>query len=188
MPTETVHFVALAPGGLLHLAIPRPNPIAISLPEASTAGLGGERSAGSPKKAEWKADSVASVLEVDSAVQRYPESAAPAYPPVLLAKHIEGAVAATYIVDTTGLADTVSLEILSATDSAFARAVREALPHMRFHPAVLNDRKVRQLVAQTFLFKIVHPPGRVLPNPGPPARATAARSGVLQFDEALRDA
>jgi Gram-negative bacterial TonB protein C-terminal len=161
VPTETVHFVALVPGGIVHLTLPKPKPVVLSLPEAPTAGLSGEASPASPKLPEttpqWNADSVASVLEVDSAVERDPASAAPAYPPSLLAKHIEGAVATRYIVDTTGFAEVASLDIVSATDTAFARAVRDALPHMRFHPAILHNHKVRQLVEQTFLFKIVRP-------------------------------
>jgi len=99
-------------------------------------------------------DSVATALEVDSTVQRYPDSASPAYPASMLAKKIEGAVNTQYIVDTTGYADTTSLVILSTSEPEFARAVRDALPHMRFHPAIMANRKVRQLVSQIFLFKI----------------------------------
>jgi TonB family protein len=83
--------------------------------------------------------------------------AAPAYPPALPAKHVEGAVATTYAVDTTGVADTAAVVIVSATDTGFARSVRDALPCMRFRPAVRSNRKVRQLVSQTFVFKILHP-------------------------------
>ncbi|MDE3129288.1 MAG: energy transducer TonB, partial [Gemmatimonadota bacterium] len=101
---------------------------------------------------------------------RYPESAAPAYPPALLAKHVEGSVATTYVVDTTGFADTTSLKILSASDSQFARSVREALPYMRFRPAILRNQKVRQLVSQTFLFRI-RPPA---PDSGAGGRSGAA--------------
>lgn len=102
-------------------------------------------------------DSVVSALDVDSTVERYPESAAPGYPPRLLAKYVEGEVVTTYVVDTTGYADTTSLVVLSATDTEFARSVREALPYMRFRPALLRNRKVRQLVSQTFLFRITRP-------------------------------
>ncbi|MDE3174031.1 MAG: energy transducer TonB, partial [Gemmatimonadota bacterium] len=154
-PAEPLHFVVLAPVlpapanvrlpvRRLPPGLPRvqddPRPVVVPVPPRAPS-----------------ADSVLSVLEVDSTVERYPESAAPAYPPALLAKHVEGSVATTYVVDTTGFADTTSLKILSASDSQFARSVREALPYMRFRPAILRNQKVRQLVSQTFLFRIRPP-------------------------------
>jgi hypothetical protein len=99
-------------------------------------------------------DSVLSVLEVDVAVTRYINSAAPAYPPDLLQQNVEGAVSARYVVDTTGYAIPASLTIISATRPQFALAVREALPFMRFHPAMVGERKVRQQVEQDFTFRI----------------------------------
>jgi protein TonB len=100
-------------------------------------------------------DTVATALEVDSAVARYPESAAPAYPLKLLEQKIEGGAYVQFIVDTTGLADLTSFRVLSSTHPEFAESVRSALPGMRFHPAIMRARKVRQLVEQPFLFKIV---------------------------------
>ena len=99
-------------------------------------------------------DSVYSVLEVDVAVARSANSAAPAYPLSMLKARISGAVKAQYIVDTTGFADTSSLKIMSATNPEFVTAVREALPYMRFEPARIGTMKVRQLVEQQFSFKI----------------------------------
>jgi len=99
-------------------------------------------------------DSVFSVLEVDTAVVRAANSAAPAYPLKLLAAHVMGAVAARYVVDTTGFADTTSFEVLKATNPEFITAVKEALPYMRFTPAKIGSMKVRQLVEQQFTFKI----------------------------------
>ncbi len=101
-------------------------------------------------------DSVYSVLEVDVAVVRAANSAAPAYPLSMLKAHISGSVKAQYIVDTTGFADTSSLKIMSATHPDFITAVREALPYMRFEPARIGTMKVRQLVEQQFSFKITN--------------------------------
>jgi protein TonB len=50
-----------------------------------------------------------------------------------------------------------SVTILSATHEQFARSVREALPRMRFVPAEVAGRKVRQLVEQRFGFELRHP-------------------------------
>jgi len=99
-------------------------------------------------------DSVFTQLEVDSTVSRFPGSAAPAYPAELLKQGIQGSVVTQYVVDTSGYADSSSLRIIRATDSAFANAVRAAIPHMRFFPAKVGPRRVRQLVEQEFSFKI----------------------------------
>jgi hypothetical protein len=94
------------------------------------------------------------VLEVDSAVVRDPTSAAPEYPAHLLNSGLEGLAEVRYVVDTLGFVDTLSYRVLKASHSDFAVAVRRALPHMRFSPAVQGGRRVRQLVEQTFRFKI----------------------------------
>ena len=99
-------------------------------------------------------DSVFSVLEVDTAVVRSANSAAPAYPLKPLEARIMGSVSAQYIVDTTGFADTASFQVMKATNAEFVTAVREALPYMRFTPAKIGSLKVRQLVEQQFSFKI----------------------------------
>jgi TonB family protein len=108
-------------------------------------------------------DSILTEVEVDSMVQRHPWSAAPEYPAELLNSNIEGSVSVTYVVDTTGFADSTSLKILEATHPRFADAVRKAIPGMRFRPAILAGTKVRQLVSQTFSFKIRRPGGDSVP-------------------------
>jgi TonB family protein len=100
------------------------------------------------------ADNAFSVLDVDSAVTRHPWSAAPAYPAEMLKKKMEGSVFVRYVVDTTGFADVASFEVLRSTHDDFTLAVRTALPDMRFNPARIGKRRVRQLVEQEFSFKI----------------------------------
>ena len=102
-------------------------------------------------------DTVATAVDVDSMVTRFSDSAAPMYPAKLLEMKIEGGAYVQFVVDTTGLADTLSFHVISATHPEFAQSVREALPGMRFHPAILRSKKVRQLVEQPFMFKIVAP-------------------------------
>jgi TonB family protein len=99
-------------------------------------------------------DSVFSVLEVDSAVQRYDWSGAPVYPPELLASGTEGVVYAQFIVDTTGMVDTTSIRLLTSAHPAFSASVRSALSQMHFRPATRGNHKVRQLVEQHFRFAI----------------------------------
>jgi TonB-like protein len=102
-------------------------------------------------------DSVFSVIEVDEMVERYETSAAPVYPPELLAIGAEGEVEATYVVDTIGAADTTTIEVERSDDPRFTASVRDALGLMRFRPARRGGKKVRQLVEQRFRFRIVSP-------------------------------
>ena len=100
------------------------------------------------------ADSVFTMLEVERMVERYEGSAAPIYPPRLSALGKEGRVQATFVVDTTGLVDVTSVQVLASDDPEFSESVRTALGEMRFHPATRHGRPVRQLVEQWFNFRI----------------------------------
>jgi hypothetical protein len=153
---EVVHFVSLA-GASTGEGAPRsagdapPTPAApVARPQRDTVL---EPTPVTPTPA-GNADSVFTILEVDTAVVRSASSAAPAYPLKLLQAHITGSVLAQYIVDTTGFADTASFQVVKATNPEFVDAVRDALPYMRFKPAKIGPVKVRQLVEQNFSFKI----------------------------------
>ena len=158
---ESVHYFTLSPGpevGPGPTVTNLQQPI-ISVPEHSLQA--GERAVDSvtapPVVGEPEADSAFTILEVDSAVVRSQSSAAPAYPLDLLTKKVQGSVNARYVVDTTGFADTTSFEVLASTNEGFVRAVRDALPYMRFTSAKIGTRKVRQIVEQSFTFKITPP-------------------------------
>jgi hypothetical protein len=156
---ESVHYVTLAPGagvgpGEAHIDARRPiTPVEESSREAGNDVADSLKNM-PPGNNDEKTDSVFTVLEVDSAVVRSQASAAPAYPLDLLSKHVEGAVLARYVVDTTGFADVGSFVVLEATHAGFVDAVRDALPYMRFTPAKIGLKKVRQLVEQRFGFRI----------------------------------
>jgi len=165
---ETVRYITMAPGlgvgpGPSSIDDRRPiglldrTPVAGEAPVDSTPPVAAQEPIGDPK-----GDSVFTVLEVDSAVVRSQSSAAPAYPLPLLEKHVEGAVIARYVVDTTGFADPGSLEVVSSTHAGFVQAVKDALPYMRFTPAKIGPLKVKQLVEQSFTFRIAPP----TPTPG----------------------
>ena len=102
-------------------------------------------------------DTAFSVLEVDEMVERYESSAAPIYPRDLAAIGAEGQVQAIYVVDTTGLVDTITIRVVRSDDPRFTASVRTALGQMRFRPAKRAGKAVRQLVEQKFRFKIVSP-------------------------------
>lgn len=134
-----------------------------STPAAARAGRERERDGAAPSPAPAENhDSVYSVLGLDESATRVEGSGAPVYPPALLAQHVEGAVVASYVIDSTGYTDTASVEILSSTHEGFVRSVLDALPLMRFHPGMVDGRRVRQRVQQTFSFRITDPvPGTV---------------------------
>jgi TonB family protein len=100
-------------------------------------------------------DSIMTEYQVDSAVVRYDNAAAPLYPPSLLRRRIEGNVIVQYVVDTSGMADTATFRVISATHNEFVKAVKDVLPLMRFRPALMGNRRVAQLVQQPFAFRIV---------------------------------
>jgi hypothetical protein len=70
----------------------------------------------------------------------------------------EGRVSVTFVVDTAGLADTTTFQVISTTHADFTRAVYENLPHRRFTPLEepgtreMSSRKFRQTVFQEFTF------------------------------------
>ncbi|MFI5231586.1 MAG: energy transducer TonB [Gemmatimonadales bacterium] len=94
------------------------------------------------------------LLDVDSAAVRDPHSVAPSYPKDMEAKGINGLVRARFVVDSTGRVDITTVTILGATNESFARAVRTALPDMRFRPAMMGAKAVRQLSEEDFAFKV----------------------------------
>jgi TonB family protein len=158
--TETIKYVELAPEGIgsgfgkAGIGDERPR---IEEPSETVGDLGRDLTSteAAPKLAST--DSVFTQLEVDSTVARYPGSAAPAYPSEMLKQGMQGSVTTQYVVDTSGFADTTSLRIMRTTNPDFADAVRAALPYMRFFPAKVGSRKVRQLVEQEFSFRIEQP-------------------------------
>jgi TonB family protein len=99
-------------------------------------------------------DTAFSVLDVDEMVERYEGSAAPIYPRDLLAVGAEGLVRATYVVDVTGMVDTMTIQVVHSDDPRFTESVRTALGRMRFRPARRGGKTVRQLVEQKFSFRI----------------------------------
>jgi hypothetical protein len=152
-----VRYVALAPEGLGAGVGARMMGDARPVAGGETRGNKARDSVTAPPVAAPETpgpDSVFSILDVDTAVVRTANSAAPAYPLKLLAAHITGSVSARYIVDTTGFADTSSFTVMTATNPEFVQAVRDALPYMRFQPAKIGPTKVRQLVEQQFSFHI----------------------------------
>ncbi len=83
-----------------------------------------------------------------------PETNAMVYPPMLRSAEVEGVVLASFVVDTTGEVDVRSFKVLKSDHELFTNAVKNALAEIKFLPAEVGGKKVRQLVQQPFVFSI----------------------------------
>ena len=83
-----------------------------------------------------------------------PGSGSPRYPDILRSAGVEGEVLAQFVVDTLGRVEPGSFKVIRKSHDLFEAAVRSALPQMRFLPAEVGGRKVKQLVQQPFVFAL----------------------------------
>jgi protein TonB len=93
-------------------------------------------------------------FQVEKQVSAYPGQAAPRYPDMLRSANVEGEVLAQFVVDTTGRADMSQFKVLKSTHDLFTNAVKAALPNMKFYPAEVGGKKVKQLVQMPFQFNL----------------------------------
>jgi periplasmic protein TonB len=93
-------------------------------------------------------------FQVEKQVSTAPNSPQPRYPEMLKSANIEGEVLAQFVVDTTGHAEMSTFKILKSSHDGFSQAVRNVLPNMRFYPAEIGGRKVKQMVQQPFTFAL----------------------------------
>ncbi|MFL5607847.1 MAG: TonB family protein [Gemmatimonadaceae bacterium] len=90
---------------------------------------------------------------VDRAVS-VTRAASPRYPESLKSVGVEGVVAMRFIVGADGRVEPGSIDVISTPHKLFADAVRKSLLETRYRPAEANGHPVRQVVEQTFSFKI----------------------------------
>jgi protein TonB len=93
-------------------------------------------------------------FQVEKQVSPYPGNPAPRYPDMLRSANVEGEVLAQFVVDTTGRADMSQFKVLKSTHDLFTNAVKASLPNMKFYPAEVGGRKVKQLVQMPFQFNL----------------------------------
>jgi len=93
-------------------------------------------------------------FQVEKPVVMAPGTAGPTYPDMLRSAGIEGSVLAQFVVDTTGRAEMSTFKALKSDNALFETAVKNALQRMRFLPAEVGGRKVKQLVQQPFQFSL----------------------------------
>jgi TonB family protein len=81
----------------------------------------------------------------------------PRYPDSLYRAKVAGEVVVEFVVDTLGLADPATVDILSSTDDLFSLAVRSGLTDATFTPARRRGRRVRQLMQLPVSFTLGDP-------------------------------
>ena len=90
-------------------------------------------------------------------IQARPDSGSrpqPLYPETLLFTGVPGHVLAEFVVDTLGRVELDTFGVISSTNTSFTQAVQRALPEWAYAPAMLNGKRVRQLVQQPFSFVV----------------------------------
>ena len=93
-------------------------------------------------------------FQVEKQVQTAAGSPQPRYPDMLKSANVEGEVLAQFVVDTTGHAEMSTFKVLKSSHELFTQSVRNVLPNMRFYPAEIGGRKVKQMVQQPFTFAL----------------------------------
>ena len=93
-------------------------------------------------------------FQVEKTAISAPGNPAPVYPSMLQSAGVEGKVLAQFVVDTTGRAEPGTFKVIESTHPLFTQAVQNVLPRMRFYPAEIGGKKVKQLVQMPFVFGI----------------------------------
>jgi len=93
-------------------------------------------------------------FKLNKPVTPIPDTVKLRYPAQLRAANVEGEVLLQFVVDTNGRVDTSRVKVLRSSHELFTAAVKEVLPRLRFTPAEVGRRKVRELVQQPFTFSL----------------------------------
>ena len=96
-------------------------------------------------------------FQVENPAKPMPGNQTPRYPAMLRSANVEGVVLAQFVLDADGVPDLSTFKVLKSNHELFTAAVKEALPEMRFYPATVGGRNVRQLVQMPFLFSLSKP-------------------------------
>ena len=155
-PSHAVNQRLVFVNPTVRIALP---PFDIPLATIGAADFGRDPTGGSPSFADvstvpdgtyatFRAD------QVEKQVSLLSGSASPTYPEVLRIAGREGRVVAQFVVDEEGFVEEKTVKLVRSDNVLFDEAVRSALPRMRFAPAEIAGRKVRQLVEMPFVFAL----------------------------------
>jgi TonB family protein len=93
-------------------------------------------------------------FQVEKTASPMPGNPAPRYPDVLRQANVEGEVLAQFVLGADGRPDMTSFKVLKSSHDLFSAAVMGALPNMRFYPADVGGRAVKQLIQMPFHFNL----------------------------------
>ena len=93
-------------------------------------------------------------FQVDQQVRQLPGLGSLRYPDAMRTANREGEVLTQFVVDEHGVVDLSTFKVLKSSEPAFTDAVRQALPTMRFTPARVKGKAVKQVVQQPFTFSL----------------------------------
>ena len=93
-------------------------------------------------------------FQVEKPVVPAPGNTGPRYPEMLKSANVEGTVLAQFVVDTLGRVEAGSFKVLKSDHDLFTQSVKSALANMKFLPAEVGGRRVKQLVQQPFQFQL----------------------------------
>jgi len=93
-------------------------------------------------------------FQVERTAELLPSNVTPLYPEQLRTANVEGSVVAQFVVDTTGEPMAPTVRVIERSDDRFVASVRETIPKLRFSPAEVGGKKVKQLVQMPFTFRL----------------------------------
>jgi periplasmic protein TonB len=93
-------------------------------------------------------------FQVEKPAEMLPDQPKPKYPSVLESSGIAGEVQAQFVVGQDGRADMDTFKALKSSNELFTQSVRNVLTRMRFSPAMIGGKPVKQLVQQSFQFAV----------------------------------
>lgn len=92
--------------------------------------------------------------QVERQVAVSPGAPLPRYPEALRSAGVEGRVIAEFVVNELGRVEADSVRFVTSDNVLFEESVRNTLQRMRFTPAQIGGRNVRQLVRMPFVFTL----------------------------------
>ena len=159
-PVELTPAAATLPSTPVQVptSIPEPGtetwtPVIATVPSTGTGVSGAPPGSATPFTGSSNGDPLGAA-EVDVPAALLPRSPLPRYPEIVRPLRLEGGVRVRFVVGTDGRVEMSTVRILESTHPAFAESVRATLPRMRFSPARVGDRRVRQLVELPLGFRI----------------------------------
>ena len=93
-------------------------------------------------------------FQADRLAEQIPGTGNIRYPDQLRTANVEGEVLAQFVVDADGRYLDGSFKVLKSTNPLFDEAVKNSLPNMRFTPAMVKGKAIRQLMQLPFTFSL----------------------------------